>query len=446
MRSLISIALLFAISTISYGRITFRTNPNRGFIACYAHGSDSGLRTIADGIQLLGYYDIPGHYNIQGIFQPKGFEGQDISALQSFKDLCNKHFPFCDDLNGCWAGGDTLPHALGVIFPTSAEEEGVLVSQEEIIEVPAANEGAIACYAHTTDDKFISAGNDIRVIGYVPMQGSYDSQSIFYPKGFEGQDISALKHFKDICNTNFPFCNDLNGCWAGGDTLGYHPRLDKPTVATAPEDQEPVSSTGSVACYARTENNHFLSVGDSIRVIGYVPLAGAYDNNGIFQPQGYEGQDISALQHFKDLCNTNFRYCDDLNGCWAGGDTIGFPVTSDKPVLAFVPEEQQEETTETPSVSQGTIACYGRNPILNSLKVVGQILLDGAYDTNGIFQPKGFEGQDISALQHFKDLCNDRFRFCEDLSGCWAGGDTLGSMMTERPFIYDDDSLASFFP
>ena len=396
--------------------------PSQGSIACYAYSSDEEFSYVGNNIRVIGYIPLEGAYDAQGIFQPKGFEGQDISVLQHFKDLCNTHYPFCDDLNGCWAGGDTLGYN-----PSSAEEEEEVVIPEEEEEITTPTQGSIACYAHGFDEGFASVGNNIRVIGYISLEGAYDAQGIFQPKGFEGQDISVLQHFKDLCNTHYPFCDDLNGCWAGGDTLGYNPSLEAEEVVFS-EEEGITSSQGSIACYAYSSDEEFSFVGNDIRVIGYISLEGAYDARGIFQPKGFEGQDISVLQHFKDLCNTHYPFCDDLNGCWAGGDTLGYNPSSVEEEEEVVIPEEEEITTPT----QGSIACYahgfdeGFASVGNNIRVIGYISLEGAYDAQGIFQPKGFEGQDISVLQHFKDLCNTHYPFCDDLNGCWAGGDTLG--------------------
>jgi hypothetical protein len=81
-------------------------------------------------------------------------------------------------------------------------------------------------------------------------------------------------------------------------------------------------SKGSIACYSHSEVGSSYSVGKDIYVMGIVDgLKGRYVGR-TFQPEGYEGQDISALSVFKDQCNARFPSC--KNGCWAGGDTGGF--------------------------------------------------------------------------------------------------------------------------
>ncbi len=76
-----------------------------GYIACYCHCADTGLYTVGDGIYYIGQIRMQGYYDDNGIFQPKGYEGQDISAIDCFKFVCNMAFTGC--CGGCWAGGDT---------------------------------------------------------------------------------------------------------------------------------------------------------------------------------------------------------------------------------------------------------------------------------------------------------------------------------------------------
>ncbi|WP_131782659.1 hypothetical protein [Legionella gresilensis] len=74
------------------------------------------------------------------------------------------------------------------------------------------------------------------------------------------------------------------------------------------------------------------------------------------------------------------------------------------------------------------IACYSHNPgvyaVSPSISVMGQIRVQGSY-TNRICQPQGYQNQDISAEQIFKDLCSNKIAACRSAS-CWAGGDTGG--------------------
>jgi C1A family cysteine protease len=87
----------------------------------------------------------------------------------------------------------------------------------------------------------------------------------------------------------------------------------------------------------------------------------------------------------------------------------------------------------------GYIACYSRNEeggvysVGDGIYVMGQIRLQGQY-INRTFYPKGYENKDISAVQEFKDLCNQTFPACK--GGGWAGGDT-GGWFGLRPDPFD---------
>ncbi|STX52689.1 Uncharacterised protein [Legionella busanensis] len=74
------------------------------------------------------------------------------------------------------------------------------------------------------------------------------------------------------------------------------------------------------------------------------------------------------------------------------------------------------------------IACYSHSPgvyaVSPSISVMGQIRVQGSY-SNRICQPQGYQNQDISAEQSFKDLCSNKIAACRSAS-CWAGGDTGG--------------------
>jgi C1A family cysteine protease len=80
------------------------TEPDGGYIACYSRNKEGGVYSVGDGIYVMGQIRIQGQY-INRIFHPQGYENQDISAIQKFKDLCNQTFPACK--GGGWAGGDT---------------------------------------------------------------------------------------------------------------------------------------------------------------------------------------------------------------------------------------------------------------------------------------------------------------------------------------------------
>ncbi|MDK3160117.1 WGR domain-containing protein [Kamptonema cortianum] len=75
---------------------------------------------------------------------------------------------------------------------------------------------------------------------------------------------------------------------------------------------------GYVAFYSRDPTKAVYSVGGGIYVVGQIRLKGRYKGR-IFHPEGYENQDISAAQEFKELCFKTFG----VQG-WAGGDTGGW--------------------------------------------------------------------------------------------------------------------------
>jgi hypothetical protein len=94
------------------------------------------------------------------------------------------------------------------------------------------------------------------------------------------------------------------------------------TFLTKNEDVPTLPSKGAIACYSHSEAGSSYPVAGDIYVMGIIDgLNGRY-NGRIFQPEGHESEDISALQDFKNLCNSRFPSC--KNGCWAGGDTGGF--------------------------------------------------------------------------------------------------------------------------
>ena len=78
--------------------------PDVGRVICFHHSSLSETSTIP-----VGFLEIQGEY-VNSIFQPHGYEGQDISSIQYFKDLCNNNISDCQ--GQCWAGG-----ALKVVYP-----------------------------------------------------------------------------------------------------------------------------------------------------------------------------------------------------------------------------------------------------------------------------------------------------------------------------------------
>ena len=110
-------------------QVTLYNGEDGGYIECYCHCADTGLYSVGDGIYAIGSIRMQGAYDSNGIFQPKGYENQDISAIDCFKFVCNMAFTGC--CGGCWAGGDTgaptgetteecdYPVAEGGYYPTN---------------------------------------------------------------------------------------------------------------------------------------------------------------------------------------------------------------------------------------------------------------------------------------------------------------------------------------
>ena len=69
-----------------------------GRVVCFHHSQYTPANIVP-----VGFLDIEGEY-VDGLFQPTGYEGQDISKIQYFKDLCDDNLPKCQ--GQCWAGGD----------------------------------------------------------------------------------------------------------------------------------------------------------------------------------------------------------------------------------------------------------------------------------------------------------------------------------------------------
>ena len=78
---------------------------------------------------------------------------------------------------------------------------------------------------------------------------------------------------------------------------------------------------GYIACYSRSRAGSVYGVGGGIYVMGQIRVPGHY-NERIFEPDGYQGKDISAADKFKKLCRQTFSSCQ--QSCWAGGDTGGW--------------------------------------------------------------------------------------------------------------------------
>lgn len=73
------------------------------YIACYSH--NPGIYSVGSNIYVMGQVRTKGQY-VNRVCQPAGYESKDISAADSFKQLCAAKIATCRDYS-CWAGGDT---------------------------------------------------------------------------------------------------------------------------------------------------------------------------------------------------------------------------------------------------------------------------------------------------------------------------------------------------
>ncbi|MEH1800134.1 MAG: hypothetical protein V7L13_13395 [Nostoc sp.] len=76
------------------------------YIAAYSHQKEMSASSVGGDIYVMGQVRVPGHYEGR-ICQPKGYEGQDISSLDYFKELFDQKLPKVCINKSCWAGGDT---------------------------------------------------------------------------------------------------------------------------------------------------------------------------------------------------------------------------------------------------------------------------------------------------------------------------------------------------
>ena len=73
------------------------------YVACYSH--NPGVYSVSATISVVGQIRVKGHY-VERICQPAGFKGKDISASETFTQLCADKIPACKN-SACWGGGDT---------------------------------------------------------------------------------------------------------------------------------------------------------------------------------------------------------------------------------------------------------------------------------------------------------------------------------------------------
>ncbi len=89
---------------IGYPAISRYHGSDAGYIAVYAHDGRNALYAIGNGMFVVGFVRLRGHYEGR-IFRPDGYATADISADRDFKALTNSLFP--GHPGGTWAGGDT---------------------------------------------------------------------------------------------------------------------------------------------------------------------------------------------------------------------------------------------------------------------------------------------------------------------------------------------------
>lgn len=75
------------------------------YIGCYSKDATHAIYAIANGIYIYGQIRVPGKY-VERVCTPTGYAHKDISAIQSFKDMCAAKISTCQKKE-CWAGGDT---------------------------------------------------------------------------------------------------------------------------------------------------------------------------------------------------------------------------------------------------------------------------------------------------------------------------------------------------
>lgn len=78
------------------------TNNPGCYVMCYSH--EKGLYSVGNNIYAQGMIRVSGTYQNR-ICLPTDAGMADISAMQSYKDLCNEKISTCH--GDCWAGGDT---------------------------------------------------------------------------------------------------------------------------------------------------------------------------------------------------------------------------------------------------------------------------------------------------------------------------------------------------
>lgn len=76
------------------------------YVVAYSHTAENSAYPIGNGIYVMGLVRVPGHY-VGQICLPDGYETEDISHLEIFKDLFDYSLPTACRNRSCWAGGNT---------------------------------------------------------------------------------------------------------------------------------------------------------------------------------------------------------------------------------------------------------------------------------------------------------------------------------------------------
>ena len=74
---------------------------------------------------------------------------------------------------------------------------------------------------------------------------------------------------------------------------------------------------GTIACYCYDFDHPLFLLDYSTRVAGEIELRGNYDEQGKFQPRGFEGIELSTVDYFGRMCDKLFKVCRRSDGCWA---------------------------------------------------------------------------------------------------------------------------------
>lgn len=75
------------------------------YIVCYSHSQDKSIYAVGSDVYVVSQIRVPGNDNGAGCV-PLHYEGQVVSSIQAFKNLCNKTYPAACK-NQCWGGSNS---------------------------------------------------------------------------------------------------------------------------------------------------------------------------------------------------------------------------------------------------------------------------------------------------------------------------------------------------